>query len=103
MAKEKKNKKEIMEEIPSEEEEEEEVPQEDEEEEEAEVKAPSRERSERPRSFGDREMFAAKCADCGNNTEVPFKPDPNRPVYCRDCFMKRRPKFSSGGRGRDRY
>ncbi|MDH5624361.1 MAG: hypothetical protein OEY39_07840, partial [Candidatus Bathyarchaeota archaeon] len=22
--------------------------------------------------------------------EVPFKPDPSRPVYCRDCWAKKR-------------
>ena len=37
----------------------------------------------------DREMFPAKCAECGKDTEVPFKPDPDRPVYCRDCFRER--------------
>ncbi|MBN1861589.1 MAG: hypothetical protein JW840_09040, partial [Candidatus Thermoplasmatota archaeon] len=24
--------------------------------------------------------------------QVPFKPDGNRPVYCRDCYQKHRPK-----------
>ena len=38
-------------------------------------------------SFG-REMFKATCADCGKETEVPFKPDASRPVYCRDCYQK---------------
>ena len=27
-----------------------------------------------------------KCAECGNETEVPFVPRNDRPVYCRDCF-----------------
>lgn len=40
--------------------------------------------------FG-RTLFKAKCADCGKECEVPFKPDPDRPVYCRDCFRKHRP------------
>ena len=32
-----------------------------------------------------------KCADCGKPiTELPFKPDPNRKVYCRDCYRKNR-------------
>lgn len=47
-----------------------------------------------PRSFADRpprEMFKITCADCGKESEVPFKPDGNRPVYCRDCFEKHRP------------
>ena len=35
-----------------------------------------------------REMFPATCAGCGCETEVPFRPSGNRPVYCRDCFNK---------------
>ncbi|MBI4177109.1 MAG: DNA-directed RNA polymerase [Candidatus Aenigmarchaeota archaeon] len=43
------------------------------------------------RNFGGpREMHKVTCADCGNESEVPFKPDGKRPVYCRDCFNKRR-------------
>jgi ATP-dependent RNA helicase DeaD len=33
----------------------------------------------------------AVCTDCGKKCEVPFKPDPSRPVYCRECYTKRRP------------
>ncbi|WP_135612013.1 CxxC-x17-CxxC domain-containing protein [Methanococcoides sp. AM1] len=40
---------------------------------------------------GPRDMHKAKCADCGQETEVPFVPDPNRPVYCRECFQSHRP------------
>lgn len=32
------------------------------------------------------------CADCKKETEVPFKPAGNRPVYCRECYAKRRPR-----------
>jgi len=39
---------------------------------------------------GPREMHKAKCADCGAECEVPFKPDPQKPVYCRDCYQKHR-------------
>ncbi len=39
---------------------------------------------------GPREMHKAVCADCGQETEVPFKPTEGRPVYCRDCFQKHR-------------
>ena len=35
-----------------------------------------------------REMHKTKCADCGNECEVPFKPTGEKPVYCRDCFNK---------------
>ncbi|MAF81195.1 zinc-binding protein, partial [bacterium] len=31
-------------------------------------------------------MFDATCADCGSETQVPFQPSGDRPVYCRDCF-----------------
>ena len=37
-----------------------------------------------------RQMFAAVCAQCGKETEVPFEPRDNRPVYCSDCFGKMR-------------
>jgi len=43
-----------------------------------------------PRRFnnGPREMHEAVCADCGKETQVPFKPQEGRPVYCRDCYQK---------------
>lgn len=37
-----------------------------------------------------REMHKAICSECGKECEVPFKPDGRRPVYCRECFNKRR-------------
>jgi CxxC-x17-CxxC domain-containing protein len=40
------------------------------------------------RSFGEREMHKAVCADCGEECEVPFKPQEGRPVYCRNCYQK---------------
>ena len=49
-------------------------------------------KSQRP-SFGrggSRELFTATCADCGQSTEVPFKPKENRPVYCRECYQSRK-------------
>ena len=39
---------------------------------------------------GPREMFPAVCAQCGKQTEVPFQPRGDKPVYCRDCFSTRR-------------
>lgn len=42
-------------------------------------------------AFDDKKnMFSAVCASCGKNTTVPFKPDPSRPVYCKDCFARTR-------------
>ena len=40
------------------------------------------ERSDRPR----REMFPATCSQCGKETQVPFQPRGDKPVYCSDCF-----------------
>ena len=45
-----------------------------------------------------REMFDVTCSDCGQQTQVPFKPDGERPVYCRDCYRKRRPSNNRRGR-----
>jgi len=45
----------------------------------------------------ERQMFKAKCSDCGADCEVPFKPTEGKPVRCRDCFAKNRPQRSFGG------
>ncbi|MEI6580879.1 MAG: CxxC-x17-CxxC domain-containing protein [bacterium] len=34
------------------------------------------------------EKFPVKCSICHKETFVPFKPEPGRPVYCRDCIAK---------------
>ncbi len=39
---------------------------------------------------GPREMHKATCSECGQECEVPFKPADGRPVFCRDCFAKKR-------------
>lgn len=41
-------------------------------------------------SRGPREMFAATCSACGQETEVPFRPTSGKPVYCSSCFAQRR-------------
>jgi CxxC-x17-CxxC domain-containing protein len=38
------------------------------------------------RGNGERVMYSARCGECGNSAEVPFKPSGDRPVLCRDCF-----------------
>ncbi len=40
--------------------------------------------------FKPREMHKAICAECKQECEVPFKPTEGKPVYCRDCFKKKR-------------
>ncbi len=50
----------------------------------------------------EREMFPAVCAQCGKDTQVPFQPSGDKPVYCSDCFSSRRSSNGggySGGRG----
>jgi CxxC-x17-CxxC domain-containing protein len=42
-----------------------------------------------------REMFPATCSQCGKETQVPFQPRGDKPVYCSDCFESVR-----GGGGR---
>lgn len=42
------------------------------------------------RSFGPQEMHKIKCSECGKDAEVPFKPTSDRPVYCRECFFKKK-------------
>lgn len=41
-----------------------------------------------------RQLYPATCAECGQQTEVPFEPRGDRPVYCRNCFAKRAPSRS---------
>lgn len=37
-----------------------------------------------------RQMYPAVCSECGRDTEVPFQPRTDKPVYCRECFQLRR-------------
>ncbi|MDR3565679.1 MAG: zinc-ribbon domain containing protein [Negativicutes bacterium] len=39
-----------------------------------------------------REMHPAVCAACGKDTQVPFRPSGDRPVYCSDCFSQNNPR-----------
>jgi CxxC-x17-CxxC domain-containing protein len=34
------------------------------------------------------ELFMTVCSVCGKAAKTPFKPNPNRPVYCSDCYEK---------------
>jgi CxxC-x17-CxxC domain-containing protein len=35
-------------------------------------------------------MYSAVCADCGKECQVPFEPSQGRPVYCQECYARRR-------------
>lgn len=55
----------------------------------------------------EREMFPAVCAQCGKDTQVPFQPSGDKPVYCSDCFSAQRSsgggRYSGGRGGRSRW
>lgn len=42
---------------------------------------------------GSRQMYDAVCASCGRETQVPFQPRGDRPVYCSDCFAQQRSRY----------
>jgi len=37
-----------------------------------------------------REYFTAVCADCGCEAKITFRPSDDRPVYCSECYAKRK-------------
>jgi len=43
----------------------------------------------------EQQMFPAVCGQCGKDTQVPFQPRGDRPVYCSTCYETQR--GSSGG------
>lgn len=46
-------------------------------------------RAARKQRNGERRMYTVICSACGIETEVPFNPTSDRPVYCRSCFQNR--------------
>lgn len=42
-----------------------------------------------------RTLYPATCARCGQQTQVPFQPRGDRPVYCTSCFHAERPAVAS--------
>jgi CxxC-x17-CxxC domain-containing protein len=54
-------------------------------------------REQRPRNTerrhgarGGQTRHQITCTGCGQQAEVPFQPDPTRPVYCSACFTPKR-------------
>jgi len=41
-------------------------------------------------NFAPREMHKAVCSECKKECQVPFKPIAERPVFCKDCYMKKK-------------
>lgn len=54
------------------------------------------------RSFDKQELFAAICSSCGKSCEVPFRPSPDKPVFCSACFGKNGALKDRGGDRDDR-
>jgi len=56
--------------------------------------------------YRERTLHKAICADCNKECEVPFRPSGDRPVYCKECFSKRKAgssfKANSDNRPRER-
>jgi len=49
----------------------------------------SSEKQEKPKiNQSIKEGWEAACSNCGKSIIVPFRPDPNRPVYCEDCLKE---------------
>ncbi len=42
--------------------------------------------AEAPVVVPEKKMYAANCATCGMDIEVPFEPDGSRPTFCKDCL-----------------
>ena len=52
-------------------------------------------------------LHKATCSECNNTCEVPFRPNGSKPVYCKDCFGKKKNAFpgnanSNGNNGGER-
>ena len=56
----------------------------------ARCKACRRNRKPAARGESGRVMYDAICAECGRPTKVPFEPKTDKPIYCSDCFARRR-------------
>lgn len=53
---------------------------------------------------GERQMYPAVCAQCGKDTQVPFQPRGDKPVYCSDCYRQQQGSSSYSSRsGSRRY
>jgi len=51
----------------------------------------------------DREMFDAVCDKCGKPCKLPFKPSPDKPVYCEDCFREEGGKNKGGDQYKEQF
>ena len=47
-------------------------------------------RQARKNNRAPKQMYEAVCSKCGAETQLPFKPNGERPVYCSECFQSMR-------------
>ncbi|MEX1376470.1 MAG: zinc-ribbon domain containing protein [Eubacteriales bacterium] len=50
----------------------------------------ARKSDRRQQRTGHREMHDVVCDECGATCKVPFLPKEDKPVYCDECFSKKR-------------
>ncbi len=50
----------------------------------------ARRKTQRNEGGESRNMYTARCADCGRECMVPFEPRGDKPVYCSECFSRRK-------------
>ncbi len=53
-------------------------------------RSPRHDREKQGNGFRERTFTRVVCSDCSKECEIPFKPSGGRPVYCKECFSKRR-------------
>ena len=58
---------------------------------------PAQDREAQQSQRRERQLYEAICADCHKVCEVPFRPTEVRPVYCKECFAKRKALMSRPG------
>jgi CxxC-x17-CxxC domain-containing protein len=61
---------------------------------------------DRGQSYGssrDKQLFKATCSECGKSCEVPFRPTGDKPVFCSDCFNKKRDASDTRGGARPEW
>jgi len=56
-----------------------------------------------PSNYRERVLHKAICADCNAECEVPFRPTGDRPVYCKECFSKRKTLGPSRGNSNNNH
>ncbi len=49
--------------------------------------------------FSPRKMHTTTCTECGKETEVPFKPSAGKPVFCKECYSKKKGVLAMKGQG----